>query len=239
MRLRGVLVVVELLMILVSAKANSPAILADPSWSEERATPELSGVSGSASETSAEAKGRSESVSVGISPLVSHDKLFAAAYFDTLTILGANNECSDFFGGPEAAAEVFAKLLGKVQKNPLPAKIAMHMTGETIHVINDRTKSQYRLFDSVLINSNGPFYRYRAPSSLALLPGLGTFQANTKEVRVLMFLHELGHAVKGDDGNWLLPDDGKNDDLSRRNSRKIEDVCGKQIKALRNQKVRQ
>ena len=90
------------------------------------------------------------------------------------------------------------------------------------------------MFDRVMINSNGPFYRQRVPYSFAQIPGLGTFQANTKEVRVLMFLHELGHAIKGDDDNWLLPDDGKDDQLSRRNSQKIEEVCGEQIKALRS-----
>jgi hypothetical protein len=113
------------------------------------------------------------------------------------------------------------------------------MSGQTVSLMNDRTKSQYRLFDSVSINSNGSFYRDRVAHSLAPLPGMGTFQANTKEVRVLMLLHELGHSIKGDDGNWLLPDDGKSDDLSRKNSQKVEEVCGKQIKALRNPNVKQ
>jgi hypothetical protein len=38
--------------------------------------------------------------------------------------------------------------------------------------------------------------------------------------------------MKGDDGNWLLPDDGKAIGVSQENSRKIEDVCGEQIKRL-------
>ena len=47
-----------------------------------------------------------------------------------------------------------------------------------------------------------------------------------------MLLHELGHLVKGAEGNWLLPDDGNDVEASSNNSRKIEDVCGDQIREL-------
>ena len=47
-----------------------------------------------------------------------------------------------------------------------------------------------------------------------------------------MFLHELGHMVKGESGAWLLPDDGKDESQSRDNTRKVEDVCAEQIKNL-------
>lgn len=49
---------------------------------------------------------------------------------------------------------------------------------------------------------------------------------------MLILLHELGHVMKGKDGKLLLPDDGKSEELSRNNSRKIEEVCGDQIKGL-------
>ena len=238
MRTIGLLVVAAILMLLGFENTNATAILADPDWNEEMPNPKgADDASGSVSETSAEVK-PTELISAGASPLVAQDKLFASAYFDALSILAANNECSDFFGGPAAAADIFAKLMGNVSKNPLPAMVAIHMTGLTIQVTNDRTKSQYRLFESVWINSEGAFYRNRGPRSFAPLPGVGSFQANTKEVRVLMLLHELGHAIKGDDGHWLLPDDGKDSDLSRKNSQKIEDVCGRQIKALREQNLK-
>jgi len=229
MKLRGLLFVTALLVNLTSAKAN--AILPDPSWNEEMASLEIAGEG----KTSA-LEATPESAPVSIAPLASKDKVFASAYFDTLSILGAKNACSDFFGGTKAAVDVFARLMGKAQKNSLPSMMAMHMTGRLVEVTDKRTHSRYRLFDRVMINSNGPFYRQRVPYSFARIPGLGTFQANTKEVRVLMFLHELGHAIKGDDGTWLLPDDGKDDQLSRRNSQKIEEVCGEQIKALRSSK---
>lgn len=229
MKLRGLLFVTALLMNLISAKAE--AILPDPSWNEEMPSAEITGEG----KTSA-LEATPESVAVSVAPLVSKDKVFASAYFDTLSILAANNACSDFFGGPEAAADVFSRLIGKAQKNSLPSMVAMHMTGRLVEIADKRTNSRYRLFDRVMINSNGPFYRQRVPYSFAQIPGLGTFQANTRQVRVLMFLHELGHAIKGDDGNWLLPDDGKDNELSRRNSQRIEEVCGEQIKALRSSK---
>ncbi|HUS11374.1 MAG TPA: hypothetical protein VMZ30_12985 [Pyrinomonadaceae bacterium] len=239
MRVRGFLVLAALLTTLISANANPPAILADPVWAEEMRNPEV--VSDTTRNVRENATGVRSSgpASEVVARLALQDKVFASAYLDTLSILETGNECSDFFGGAAAAADVFARLIGKVRKYAFPPTIGMSMSGETIDVTNERTKSKYRLFGRVSINSNGAFYRDRAPHSLAPLPGVGTFQPNTKEVRVLMFLHELGHAIKGDDDNWLLPDDGKNDDLSRKNSQKIEDVCGKQIKALRSPNVEQ
>jgi len=85
-----------------------------------------------------------------------------------------------------------------------------------------------------VLNTNGPFYRKRLSQAEPTMPRIGTFEPNTREIRVLIFLHELGHVIKGEDGKWLLPDDGKSDDLSRQNSQKIEDVCGEQIKGPRN-----
>jgi hypothetical protein len=79
------------------------------------------------------------------------------------------------------------------------------------------------------INANGAFYRRANFRSEQTVPGVGSFRPNTREVRLLILLHELGHMIRGLDGNWLLPDDGGNESLSRDNSRKIEKVCGDQI----------
>jgi hypothetical protein len=166
------------------------------------------------------------------SPLISEDKVLATAYYDTLSILNTSNECSDFFGGPAASVDVFNGLIGKVRKGHFSPAIGIRMSGLTVNVHNVGTNKHYRLFEKVSINANGAFYRKRFSTAEQSVPGVGTFEPNTKEVRVLMFLHELGHAVKGDDGNWLLPDDGKDEGLSISNSQKIEDVCGDQIKGL-------
>jgi hypothetical protein len=220
-------------MISGSAQANALAILPDPSWNEEMPRPEpASDVNGNTRESSTEAN-VSESVPTGAARLMSADKLFASAYFATLSILADRNECSNFFGGSANAADVFAELMRNVRKDSLPATVAINMTGNTTEITDNRTKSRYRLFEHVLINSKGAFYSNRAPFSFSPLQRLGSFQANTNEGRVLMLLHELGHAIKGEDGNWLLPNDGNNNDLSRRNSERVEDVCGKQIKAWR------
>ena len=166
------------------------------------------------------------------SPLISADKVLGSAYYDTLTILSTNNRCSDFFGGPAASVDIFNELISKARKDYFPVSIAMRMSGRTINFINAETKKQYGLFEKVSININGPFYRKRFADSDPSIPRVGTFKPNTKEVRVLILLHELGHVVKGPEGNWLLPDDGKNEEQSRLNSQKIEDVCGDQIKDL-------
>lgn len=166
------------------------------------------------------------------SALIYQDKVLGSAYFNTLTILSSANACSDFFGGPEASVDVFNRLMSKVRKEHLSSSIGMSMTGHTTNVLNAATKNSYRLFDKVSINANGPFYRKTFSHSEPAVPRIGTFEPNTREVRVLILLHELGHLMKGEQGNWLLPNDGKDEQLSRLNSRKIEDVCGEQIRGL-------
>lgn len=166
------------------------------------------------------------------SSLIEDDRVLGSAYYDTLSILSTPNECSDFFGGPSASVEIFNSLVGKVRKDYFSPSIGIRMTGAAINVFNAETKLRYRLFDKVSINGNGPFYRKKYSLASPSVPGVGSFYANTKEARVLMFLHELGHIVKGQSGDWLLPDDGQDEELSRQNTKQIEDVCGDQIRHL-------
>ncbi|HVQ38330.1 MAG TPA: hypothetical protein VMS31_12400 [Pyrinomonadaceae bacterium] len=165
------------------------------------------------------------------SPLINEDKILGSAYYDTLSILSTPNECSDFFGGP-TVIETFNALIGKVRKDYFSSAIGIRMSGSTVNVVNVKTRKRYRLFDKVSIYANGPFYRRKYTNAQAFVSSVGKFGANTKEARVLMLLHELGHSVKSDTGGWLLPDDGMDDSQSRDNTRKIEDVCGEQIKGL-------
>lgn len=166
------------------------------------------------------------------SPLINEDKILGAAYYDTLSILSSPNECSEFFGGPSASVEIFNSLVGKVRKDYFSHSIGIRMSGETVNMFNATTRNQYRLFNKVSVNANGPFYRKKYSHNEPSIPGIGSFEANTKEVRVLMFLHELGHVAQGKAGEWLLPDDGRSEALSRDNTKKIEDVCGDQIRNL-------
>ncbi len=165
------------------------------------------------------------------SPLITQDKTFREAYYDTLSILNGSNECSEFFGGSSKSVVVFDDLMARVNKEMFPSSIGIRMSGPITNVSSLTTKTKYRLFDKVSINYNGPFYRHRSSDSQPSINGVGTFPANTREVRVLMLLHELGHVVEAD-GKWLLPDDGLDADLSRSNTRKVENVCGSQIRSL-------
>ncbi|MCM3870923.1 MAG: hypothetical protein ND895_09560 [Pyrinomonadaceae bacterium] len=164
-------------------------------------------------------------------PLISRDKVLGSAYYDTVSILRSNNPCSDFFGGPPSIG-IFNALVSKIRKDTLSGDVGMRMSGATMHIHDERTKKNYRLFEKVSLNSRGPFYRRKAGLWEATVPRIGTFQPNTREARVLLLLHELGHLVKGSDGQWLLPDDGNDDGLSRANSQKIEDVCNEQLHSL-------
>ncbi|MCM3905047.1 MAG: hypothetical protein ND866_25390 [Pyrinomonadaceae bacterium] len=165
------------------------------------------------------------------SPLISQDKVLGSAYYDTVSILSSDNPCSDFFGGP-TSVEIFNELVSKIRKDALSVGIAMRMSGVTTNVHDAKTKRNFRIFDKVSLNSNGPFYRKRVAPWEPSVPRVGPFEPNTQEARVLILLHELGHVMKGSDGHWLLPDDGKDEGLSRANSYKIEDVCEGELKSL-------
>ena len=166
------------------------------------------------------------------SSLIKKDRVLSEAYYDTLSILAGDNACSHFFGGSSGAVMVFNTFMSQIRKDYLARTVGMKMSGLVTTGVNLRTKTKYRLFDKVSINAHGAFYRRRASESDPPIPRLGGYEPNTKEVRVLILLHELGHLVKGDDDNWLLPDDGKAEAQSQINTQKIEDVCGEQIKRL-------
>ena len=160
---------------------------------------------------------------------ISKDTTLSAAYYNALSILNTNNQCSDFFGGPSAMT-VLNLLVGQARKDYFASSIAMRMHGETINGHDARTNTRYRLFTKVSINGNGPFYKSGNSRSERAITGVGSFDPNTEQVRVLILLHELGHLLKRPDGQWLLPDDGGNEELSRQNSRRIEEVCRDEFK---------
>ncbi|HWN12164.1 MAG TPA: hypothetical protein VNO50_23270 [Pyrinomonadaceae bacterium] len=165
------------------------------------------------------------------SPLLAQDEVFRSAYYDTINILSASNECSDFFGGPSSSIDAFNELFARVGSDFLAPSIGIVMSGATTNVVSMSTGRKYRLFEKVTINRNGPFYRHRAPETHPTLSGVGRYHANTREARVLMLLHELGHVIEAD-GKWLLPDDGRDADVSRSNTRRIEDACTRQIRDI-------
>jgi len=166
--------------------------------------------------------------------MIASDKVLESVYYHTLAILSSSNSCSEFFGGSAASMAVFNQLMGQVRKDSLSSTVAMRMQGTTLNAEDARTGARYRLFSKVSINTNGPFFKKKNFNSERSVFGVGSFGPNTREVRVLILLHELGHLMRAQDGTWLLPDDGGNEEVSRNNSYKIEEVCGNQIKSLGN-----
>ena len=216
---------------LLGTALMSLALITVRAFPVNRSSSELWRDSGDYSKGSSE-PGRKVVVPAPPVPLLQKDKVLGSAYNDTLSILNVTSPCSDFFGGPSAAVEVFNSLVGRVTKQYLSIGVGMRMSGPLTSVINSETQMAYRLFDEVSINVNGAFYKRKSSNEDSTIPGIGSFLPNSRGVRVLMFLHELGHLIKGSDGKWLLPDDGNNENLSRANSQKIEDICGQQIRGL-------
>jgi hypothetical protein len=166
------------------------------------------------------------------SRLIAEDRVLASAYYDTLGILTVNNRCSEFFGGPETSVAAFSKLIGRVRKDHRAPAVGMEMSGSWENFFNAQTRKEYRLFDKVALNTNGPFYRGKAATAGPTPHRVGSVESNTREARVLMFLHELGHMIKGPEGKWLLPNDGDNEELSHRNTVMIEKVCEDELLGL-------
>ena len=164
--------------------------------------------------------------------LVKKDVALATAYYDAMKILGSNNQCSAFFGGSRASVDVFGNFMATIRKDFLPASVGLKMSGDYTNVLNAATQVKYRLFDKASLNSGGPFYRRSNSPNGVTLSGVGSFPPNSREARVLMLLHELGHLMRGANGKWLLPDDGRDMAASLRNTRMVESACGEEIRAL-------
>lgn len=161
------------------------------------------------------------------------DPVFREAYADVYRILSAENECSRFYGGPARAAMVFNKLAEQLRSARLPdARTGSRMSGGDISVTHAPTGQTFRLFEQAVINSEGAFYRRQLSSASNPVPNVGRFGPATREARALILLHELGHLLRDADGEWVLKDDGHNEAESARNTERVEDQCGAQIRAL-------
>lgn len=166
------------------------------------------------------------------SPAITRDKLLSTAYYDTLSILMGSNRCSEYFGGSAFAVKVFDQFAARIGKSYLSGTVGMRMSGQLTDMFDADANKHYRMFEKVAINQDGAFYRRRLPNSGSSIPNMGSFQPGTKEARVLILLHELGHLIQDPKGEWLLPNDGLDEELSRKNSRRIEGVCREEILTL-------
>lgn len=159
---------------------------------------------------------------------------YRAAYADTYHVLSARSTCSDFFGGGAFAIEVLNDLAAQLKTEHLnTTSIGMMMSGDQQNVVKTSTGQTYRLFARALLNTDGPFFRDRnSMPDRTNVPRVGSFAPNTRAARVLILLHELAHLIRRPDGDWLIPNDGRDVEQSERNTALIESMCGAEIKAL-------
>jgi hypothetical protein len=150
------------------------------------------------------------------------------SYADVFRVLKDDNACSQFFGGPQLAVTVFNQFTRRLRLKRLGANaVGVIMSGEYTNYQDMRTGQAYRLFEQASLNSDGPF---RAQSASRMR--VGSFQAETRQARALMMLHELGHLIRGKDGRWLLPNDGGDAVLSEGNTKEVETHCRAELLAL-------
>ena len=155
------------------------------------------------------------------------------AFQDAISILSKNNSCSRFFGDTRAAEEVLRRLVIQFQIHLLrDSRTGIEMSGNFTYFDQTENHGGYRLFAAATINTAGPFFKAKVFPAEPYVPPVGSFLPNTREARVLMLLHELAHLVKGQTGNWLIPDDGNSPAVSKRNTALIESQCRQQILSL-------
>jgi hypothetical protein len=165
-------------------------------------------------------------------PFQRGDKLsqLEKAYLDVFTILTEESECSRLYGGARATMAL-NELVRQLKPTHLDRNTGVRMYGSTTTVQHSPTGFSFRTFGNADINLSGPFYRGNVLNE-PHVPSIGRFSPNTREARVTLLLHELGHMVKGPDNRWLLPDDGSDPELSHENTFRVVSACGKQIESL-------
>ena len=161
------------------------------------------------------------------------DSDLTRAYFDVFSILSNKNPCSSFYGGPRAATTVFNRFAALVKPAQLMREVSFQMRGRPRLILDAPTGTSYRLFDNGVVNLDGAFYQ-RRPDLMRKFPvDVGSFRPGTRPARALILLHELGHLIRGEDGTWLLPDDGNDDRQSRANTQRVQAVCRAQLATLK------
>jgi len=148
------------------------------------------------------------------------------AYLDAFTILNDENSCSLFFGG-RYAINALTELIRELKPRYMDRNIAIKMSGETTIFQSQATGFSFRLFEKAEVNLSGSFYQNNLHSAVS-----SVFRPNTRETRVLVLLHELGHMVKGPGNRWVLPDDGGDMSQSLENTAQVVSVCKQQIDSL-------
>ncbi|HWT00891.1 MAG TPA: hypothetical protein VN256_11650 [Pyrinomonadaceae bacterium] len=164
--------------------------------------------------------------------LPARPSLIDKAYADAYAILGVENTCSKFFGGPRLATVVLNALRPRLETALVSNNVGIVMSGPVISATDAGTGLPYRLFKKAQVNLTGPFFRSVSNQSQTFFRSIGRYPANTRKARALMLLHELGHLVPAGGGRWLLPDDADNHVQVYVNTETVMNKCGEQLDSL-------
>jgi len=83
-----------------------------------------------------------------------------------------------------------------------------------------------------MVTTECSFYKRRPFALDGFPPDVGILGPGTRRARPLILLHELVHLLEGNDGTWLLPDDGLNGPKSKANTLRVQQACSAQLKSL-------
>lgn len=170
---------------------------------------------------------------IPLQPVVTkRDWYVRQAYFDVFKILSTRNTCSTFYGGPRVATTVLNDFVARVRSDLLFREISFQMAGQPRMIRDQSTGVLYRLFDRVTVNTNGSFYQRRSEPMRNVPADVGSFLPGSRPARALILLHELGHLIQGENGTWLIPDDGYDFRQSKANTLRVQEVCRAQLDAL-------
>lgn len=170
---------------------------------------------------------------IPLQPVVTkRDWYVRQAYFDVFKILSTRNTCSSFYGGPRLATTVLNDFVARVRSDLLFREISFQMAGQPRLIRDHSTGVLYRLFDKVTVNTNGSFYQRRLEPMRNVPADVGNFLPGSRPARALILLHELGHLIQGENGTWLIPDDGYDFRQSKANTLRVQEVCRAQLDAL-------
>jgi hypothetical protein len=154
------------------------------------------------------------------------------AYSDVFKILSSQNACSGFYGGPRRATTILNRFVAEVKSQPMEREVSFQMMGRPRVLRDPATGTLYRLFDQTMVNSVGSFYQRRTDPGNRFPSDVGNFSPGSRAARALILLHELGHLIQGEDGDWLIPDDGFNGQQSKANTLRVQQVCRRELDAL-------
>ena len=154
------------------------------------------------------------------------------AYIDVFKILSNQNTCSDFYRGPRTATTVLNGFVTRVKSQPLLREVSFEMAGSPRIIRDPAIGASYRLFEKTMVNTNGSFYQRRADPMRKFPSDVGNFAPGSRGARALILLHELGHLIQGENGDWLIPDDGYDGTQSKANTLRIQQACRKELNAL-------